>query len=198
MASNYSYPHDPLINLAKMAAAKARDAAEEYFKLRHFDLAIKQAMVAKQFDPDLQGVDHFIQAYQIHKAVSEKKGWYGVLGFQKVTDYATVKKQYKDLARFVHPDKNTCVAAEGAFQHVKAAWDFLADPAKKKAYDKSLSTLSFQGSNVKITRKRACFHAKTSSNEDDRGFFKKTIKIMRTTKPGQPTCCVRISVCRVA
>ncbi|KAL6125347.1 hypothetical protein ACLB2K_073406 [Fragaria x ananassa] len=196
MASTCSFPHDPFINLAKMAAVKALDTAEEFFKLQYMELAIKQAMVAKEFDPDLQGVDHFILAYQIHKAVSDKKDRYHVLGFQQVTDYVTIKKQYKELARFVHPDKNSSVAAEGAFKHVKAAWDFLSDPAKKKAYDKSLKTPEFQGSNVKNTRKRACPKGKTPTTGD--GLFKKTIKIMRTTSSGQKTCCMRISVCRIA
>ncbi|KAM5551604.1 hypothetical protein ABKV19_026445 [Rosa sericea] len=198
MAGTYPFPHDPLVNLAKMAAVKARDTAEAFFKLQYFELAIKQAMVAKQFDPDLQDVDHFILAYQIHKAVSEKKDWYHVLGFQQVTDYVTIKKQYKELARFVHPDKNSSAAAEGAFKHAKAAWDFLSDPAKKKAYDKLLSTARFQGSKVKNTRKRACPQAKTNTTADDRGVFKKTIKIMRKTNPGQKTFCMRISVCRFA
>ncbi|KAL6124853.1 hypothetical protein ACLB2K_077361 [Fragaria x ananassa] len=196
-SSTCSFPHDPLANLAKLAAVKALDTAEEFFKLQYFELAIMQAMVAKEFDPDLQGVDHFILAYQIHKAVAEKKDRYHILGFQQVTDYVTIKKQYKELARFVHPDKNSSVAAEGAFKHIQAAWDFLSDPAKKKAYDKSLrSTPQFQGSNVKNTRKRACPKGKTATAGD--GLFKKTIKIMRTTAAGQNTCCMRISVCRVA
>ncbi|XP_004308575.1 PREDICTED: uncharacterized protein LOC101293533 [Fragaria vesca subsp. vesca] len=180
MASTCSFPHDPFINLAKMAAVKALDTAEEFFKLQYTELAIKQAMVAKEFDPDLQGVDYFILAYQIHKAVSYKKDWYHVL----------------ELARFVHPDKNSSVAAEGAFKHVKAAWDFLSNPAKKKAYDKSLKTPEFQGSHVKNSRKRACPKGKTPTTGD--GLFKKTIKIMRTTSSGQKTCCMRISVCRIA
>nr|XP_011469349.1 PREDICTED: dnaJ homolog subfamily C member 7 homolog [Fragaria vesca subsp. vesca] len=197
MASSDLLPQDPLVNLTKLAAVKARDTAEELFKLQYFEMAIMQAMVAKEFDPDLQGVDHLILAYQIHKAVAEKKDRYHVLGFQQVTDYVTLKKQYKELARFVHPDKNSSVAAEGAFKHVKAAWDFLSDPAKKKAYDKSLRTPQFQGSNVKNTRKRACPKGKTATTAGD-GLFKKTIKIMRTTAAGQNTCCMRISVCRIA
>ncbi|KAL6129472.1 hypothetical protein ACLB2K_072822 [Fragaria x ananassa] len=155
MASSDLLPQDPLVNLTKLSAVKAQDTAEELFKLQYFEMAIMQAMVAKEFDPDLQGVDNLILAYQIHKAVAEKKDRYHVLGFKQVTDYVTLKKQYRKLARFVHPDKNSSVAAEGDFKHVKAAWDFLSDPAKKKTYDKSLRTPQFLGSNVKNTRKRA-------------------------------------------
>ncbi|KAL6218948.1 hypothetical protein ACLB2K_012155 [Fragaria x ananassa] len=105
-------------------------------------MATKQAMVAKEFNPDLQGVDHFILAYQIHNTVSEKKDRYHVLGFQQ-----------KGLSSM----------------HVKAAWDFLSDPAKKKAYDKSLRSSQLQGSNVKNTRKRACPKGKTATTGDDLG-----------------------------
>ncbi|XP_024198542.1 dnaJ protein P58IPK homolog B-like [Rosa chinensis] len=186
-------------NLTIMAAVKAKDTAEEFLKLQNYELAIKQAMVAKQFDPNLQGIDHFILAYQIHKAVSEKKDWYHVLGFQEVTEYATIKKQYKELARFVHPDKNSSIAVEGAFNHVKMACDFLSDPAKNKAYDKSLSTSRFQrASYVKNTSKRAYPQAKTST-KDDRGFCKRTVNIIRKTNTDQNTSTtLRLSVRRVA
>lgn len=186
--------YDPLFNLANMAALKARDTAEEFFKLQNFDFAIKQVMVAKEFDPNFLGINHYILAYQIHKAVSDKKTLYDVLGIPKTSDCASIKKQYKKLALDLHPDKNSSVAAGGAFKHIKAACDVLSDPATKKAYDKSLSP-PFRGASSVKTRKRA---APQASTRDDGGVFKKTVNIIRKTNQGQKACFMRASVCRVA
>ncbi|KAL6129470.1 hypothetical protein ACLB2K_072820 [Fragaria x ananassa] len=89
--------------------------------------------------PNLPYINNFITAYRIHKAVSEKKSWCEVLGLPKTADSQTIKKQYKELALVVHPDKNSSLAAGGAFRHVKTAWDLLSDPKQKEDYDKSLS-----------------------------------------------------------
>ena len=76
--------------------------------------------MAKQFDPDLQGVDResvhpslpltrFIKPFQRIKIGIDQ-----VLGFEQVTEYSiyvTIKKQYKELARSVYPDKNSSAAA---------------------------------------------------------------------------------------
>ncbi|KAL6130111.1 hypothetical protein ACLB2K_068492 [Fragaria x ananassa] len=121
-----------------MAAIKALDDAEAYFKLQKLDAAIKQATQARNLNPNLPNVDNFITAYKIHKAMSSKKNWYVVLGIPECTPSLIVNKRYKELALVVHPDKNVSASAEGAFKHVKAALDFLSDPVRKKDYDKSL------------------------------------------------------------
>ena len=120
------------------AAVKALDVAESYFNHHNLDSAIKEALQAKKLDPKLPNVDNFITAYKIHRAVSTRKSWYVVLGIPECTDSKAINKKYKELALVVHPDKNGSAAADGAFRHVKAALDFLSDPAKKKAYDLSL------------------------------------------------------------
>lgn len=201
---------DPISNLAQMAAVKAREAAEAYFTLRHFDCAIMQARAAKELYPDFPGMDNYMAAYQIHSAVSHKKNWYHVLGITNpaVADSEAIKKQYKRLALALHPDKNGSIAADGAFKYVKAAWDVLSDHAKREAYDKSLSPRSqgARGSNNRkpaqqqrsnaCSRKRAGPDANTTGG--DGSFYKKTIKIVRKSNPGQRATVVMLSVCRVA
>ncbi|KAM5551585.1 hypothetical protein ABKV19_026433 [Rosa sericea] len=134
------------------AATKGRDAAEAYFKLGNLDSAINEAMEAKTHDPDLLYIDNFITAYRIHKAVSDKKSWYEVLGIPETADSQTIKKQYKELALVVHPDKNSSLAADGAFRHVKTALDILSDPQQKEDYDKSLSRRGSAGCKNKRDR----------------------------------------------
>ncbi|XP_061998895.1 uncharacterized protein LOC133716189 [Rosa rugosa] len=156
------------------AATKGRDAAEAYFKLGNLDSAINEAMEAKTHDPDLLYIDNFITAYRIHKAVSEKKSWYEVLGIPETADSQTIKKQYKELALVVHPDKNSSLTADGAFRHVKTALDILSDPQQKEDYDKSLSR---GGSGKSFSdRNRTQFHR---FNDDDDYFQKAGCKNKR-------------------
>ncbi|KAM1064302.1 hypothetical protein ACFX13_029008 [Malus domestica] len=202
---------DHIINLPCMAAVKARDAAEAYFKLCNFEYAIMQAKAAREFDPDLLAMDNYIAAYQVHSAVSHKQNWYRVLGIETptVADSETIKKQYRRLALALHPDKNASLAAEGAFKHVKAAWDVLSNPAKREAYDKSLKRQrQFQaahGSNKRRaskckppqSKRSNTFPCKRSSPSGDGSCYKKTIKIIRKSSPGQKATVMMVSVCRV-
>ncbi|CAA7055116.1 unnamed protein product [Microthlaspi erraticum] len=61
--------------------------------------------------------------------------WYGVLGVDPSVDDQAVKKQYKKLALLLHPDKNKCNGAEGAFKLVSEAWNLLSDKNKRNDYD---------------------------------------------------------------
>ncbi|KAM2279406.1 hypothetical protein ACFX1S_040249 [Malus domestica] len=201
---------DHITNLAQTAAVKAREAAEAYFTLGNFEYAIMQAKAAKEFDPDLYGIENYMNAYQVHSAVSHKENLYCVLGIENLTvaDSETIKKQYKRLALTLHPDKNGSMAAEGAFKHVKAAWDVLSDPAKREAYDKSLRR-RFQaahGSNKRRAseckpaqpQRSSAFPRKRASPGSDGSCYKKTIKIIRQCNPGQKATVMMVSVCRVA
>lgn len=61
--------------------------------------------------------------------------WYGVLGVDPLSDDETVKKHYKQLALLLHPDKNKCYGAEGAFKLVSEAWCLLSDKLQRSSYD---------------------------------------------------------------
>ncbi|XP_009372822.2 dnaJ homolog subfamily C member 7 homolog [Pyrus x bretschneideri] len=202
---------DHITNLAHMAAVKARQAAEAYFTLGNFKYAIMQAKAVKEFDPDLSGMDNYMTAYQMHSAVSpHKQNWYRVLGIENptVADSETIKKQYKRLALALHPDKNASIVAEGAFKHVKAALDVLSNPAKREAYNKSLKRQlqAAHGSNKRRaseckppqSERSNTFPRKRSSPSGDGSCYKKTIKIIRKSNPGQKVTVMMVSVCRVA
>ncbi|KAM2028529.1 hypothetical protein ACFX16_040141 [Malus domestica] len=153
--------------------------------------------IPKEFDPDLHGIDSYVTAYQIHSAVSHKQNLYHVLGIENptVADSEILKKQYKRLALALHPDKNRSNAAEGAFKHIKAAWDVLSDPAEKDAYDKCLTRRlqAAYGSNKRRAseckppppHRSSAFPRKRSSPGGDGSCYKKTIKIIRKSNPGQ-------------
>ena len=64
------------------------------------------------------------------------KDYYAVLGLQKNATEAELKKAYRKLAMQFHPDKNpNDKAAEEKFKEVSEAYQVLADPKSRTAYD---------------------------------------------------------------
>lgn len=125
-----------LKNLVKLAAEKARDAAEEYFKLQNIDMAIRTLKAAKEFNPDLPNIDDYFTAYRVHQLSETKSTLYKILVItDPQVDISVIKKQFKKMALMLHPDKNSSVAADGAFKLIRSANDVLRDPEKRKAYD---------------------------------------------------------------
>ncbi|XP_068777381.1 dnaJ homolog subfamily C member 14 [Struthio camelus] len=58
-----------------------------------------------------------------------------VLGLEATASDAELKKAYRRLAVLVHPDKNEHPRAEEAFKVLRAAWDIISNPEKRKEYE---------------------------------------------------------------
>ena len=62
--------------------------------------------------------------------------YYNILGVDKNTTQAEIKKAYRKLARKYHPDLNpNDKDAKGKFQQINEANEVLSDPEKRKKYD---------------------------------------------------------------
>jgi molecular chaperone DnaJ len=66
---------------------------------------------------------------------------YDVLGVDRKARLSDIKRAYRKLARKYHPDLNPSdKRAEERFKEITQAYDVLADPQKRKAYDLQLQT----------------------------------------------------------
>ena len=66
------------------------------------------------------------------------KSLYDLLGVPHTSTIAELKKAYRKLCLWCHPDKTPHPRAADAFLLVCSAFELLSDPARRKAYDASL------------------------------------------------------------
>lgn len=68
--------------------------------------------------------------------MSQKRGYYEVLGVEKNADADTIKKAYRKLAKKYHPDMNKGdPKADEKFKEITEAYEILSDEEKRKLYD---------------------------------------------------------------
>jgi molecular chaperone DnaJ len=76
--------------------------------------------------------------------VAQRPDYYKILGVGKNASDEEIKKAYRKLARQYHPDRNAGdKKAEERFKEISQAHDVLADPDKRKAYDRGTGPFGF-------------------------------------------------------
>ena len=60
---------------------------------------------------------------------------YETLGVAPSASAETIKSAYRKAARLYHPDRNPDPGAADRFRSIQAAYDLLADDAKRRDYD---------------------------------------------------------------
>ncbi|KMT16066.1 hypothetical protein BVRB_3g052370 [Beta vulgaris subsp. vulgaris] len=123
----------------KDEAMRAKDIAIRKFTEKDFAGAKKFALKAQALYSGLDGIAQMIATLEVYLSAENKingeMDMYGVLGVTPLADDETIKKQYRRLLLQLHPDKNKFVGADGAFQLVSEAFNFLSDKVKRSAYN---------------------------------------------------------------
>ncbi|GLJ44370.1 hypothetical protein SUGI_0929880 [Cryptomeria japonica] len=123
----------------KDEACRAMEIAERKLAAQEVATAKKFLVKAQQLYPSLEGLPQMMAVLDVYMAAEKKVNgqtdWYGILQVDVVADEALIKKQYRKLALMLHPDKNKCAGAEGAFKLIGEAWGVLSDKIKRSVYD---------------------------------------------------------------
>lgn len=64
------------------------------------------------------------------------RDYYEVLGVARDADDKAIKRAYRKLAMEFHPDRNKSAGAEEKFKEASEAYEVLADPQKRRIYDR--------------------------------------------------------------
>uniref|UniRef100_A0A453GD57 J domain-containing protein n=3 Tax=Aegilops tauschii subsp. strangulata TaxID=200361 RepID=A0A453GD57_AEGTS len=140
----------------KDEAIRSKEMAERKYKVNDFAGARKFALKAKGLF-DLEGIDQMIVALDVHlrslKKFEGENDWYGILEVSTWADEETIRKQYKKLALQTHPDKNSFVGADSAFNLISDAWNVLSDKNKRILHDqrRHMSSLRVLQNNSQVS-----------------------------------------------
>ncbi|CAA7016048.1 unnamed protein product [Microthlaspi erraticum] len=119
-------------------ALKAKQIAERRFAEKDFTGARSYALRARSLFPELEGLSQMVTTYEVYIASQSRRSgeidYYAVLGLKPSAGKREVKKQFKKMAVLLHPDKNKCLGANGAFQIISEAWTFLSNEFKKSTF----------------------------------------------------------------
>ncbi|KAJ4810261.1 hypothetical protein LUZ62_022827 [Rhynchospora pubera] len=125
-------------------AERAKEIAKKKFEQRDFNGAKRFALKAQTLFPPLDGISLFITTIDVHlmaeSMVGDEKDWYAIMSLSPSSDDSTLKKQYRNLALQLHPDKNKFPGAECAFKLVTNAFNVLKDKSKRQMFDKKRKT----------------------------------------------------------
>ncbi len=80
----------------------------------------------------------FIAFFPIVVVLSKEKNFYDILELRKDASGEKIRKQYRNLAKQYHPDKNDSPSAKEKFIEITKAYETLGDDSKKREYDESL------------------------------------------------------------
>lgn len=134
----------------KDEAVRAKEVAEKKMLKNDFEGAKRIAVKAEQLYPQLENISQLLAVCNVHcsaqsNRIGSERDWYGILQIDRLSDEATIKKQYRRLALMLHPDKNKLPGAEAAFKLIGEANMVLSDKVKRSLYDNKYRVISGAG-----------------------------------------------------
>ncbi|KAF8401567.1 hypothetical protein HHK36_012509 [Tetracentron sinense] len=129
-----------MMDCNKEEAIRAMRIAEKKMQYKDFVGARKIVLKAQQLCPELENISQMLTVCDVHcsaehKTFGSEMDWYGILQIEQTEDEASIKKQYRNLAFLLHPDKNKSFGAEAAFKLIAEAKRILSDPEKRSLHD---------------------------------------------------------------
>jgi DnaJ family protein C protein 7 len=118
-----------------------------YMELKMYDDAKADFQKAKELDPNVSGVEGYLNDAKNEAEKARKRDYYAILGVDRNADEHEIKRAYKKMAMKYHPDRNaeseeTKKMAEKKFIDVNDAYSVLSDPKKKRMYDQGIDPLN--------------------------------------------------------
>ncbi len=118
-----------------------------YMELKMFDDARADFQKAKDLDPNISGVEGYLNDANKKAESARKRDYYAILGIDKNADEKEIKRAYKKMAMKYHPDRNSeseesKKMAEKKFIDVNDAYSVLSDPKKRSMYDQGVDPLN--------------------------------------------------------
>ena len=118
-----------------------------YMELKMFDDARADFQKAKDLDPNISGVEGYLNDANKKAESARKRDYYAILGIDKNADEKEIKRAYKKMAMKYHPDRNSeseesKKMAEKKFIDVNDAYTVLSDPKKRSMYDQGVDPLN--------------------------------------------------------
>ena len=118
-----------------------------YMELKMFDDARADFQKAKDLDPNVAGVEGYLNDANKNAEKARKRDYYAILGIDKNADEKEIKRAYKKMAMKYHPDRNSeseesKKMAEKKFIDVNDAYSVLSDPKKRSMYDQGYDPLN--------------------------------------------------------
>lgn len=118
-----------------------------YMELKMFDDARADFQKAKDLDPNVTGVEGYLNDANKKAESARKRDYYAILGIDKNADEKEIKRAYKKMAMKYHPDRNSeseesKKMSEKKFIDVNDAYTVLSDPKKRSMYDQGVDPLN--------------------------------------------------------
>ncbi|KAL6342223.1 hypothetical protein AAG906_006840 [Vitis piasezkii] len=170
-------------------ASRAKDIAVRKFRDKDLLGAKKFVLNAQNLYPGLEGLSQMLTILDVYisaeKKVSGGVDWYGILGVIPLADEGTVKKQYRELALMLYPNKNKSIGADGAFKLVSEAWSLSSDKSKRLSNNQKRDV---KGSQQKVPSRNGVPSAPVSAN-DVHNFTSGVVSDTKThSKANNPGC----------
>ncbi|CAO2164229.1 unnamed protein product [Urochloa humidicola] len=128
-----------MVECNKELAYRGREIAIKKMESNEFFSALKIALEAQRLFPELESISHLLTVCKVHCAaevrVNGEMDWYGIFQVEEAADEFIIRKQYLNLTRSLHTDKNRFPGAEAAFKLVSEANSILNEPTKRYKYD---------------------------------------------------------------